>query len=127
MRAALMPPTGRPAAQASSPITIVTAARLLDPRSGNVLSPAAVVVEDGKVKQVGELAQVSAPDGATTIDLGDATLLPGSIDSHTHILLNVMIPPEAEIDGEYNPFFAPSYLLTITESQSSTRCSASAS
>jgi hypothetical protein len=48
------------AAQAPAPVTLVKAGRLLDPRTGNVLSPAAVLIEDGKVKKVGSLAQVHA-------------------------------------------------------------------
>src|ERR1700739_1203033 len=83
---------------AASPaaVTIVKAGRLLDPRTGNVLSPAAVLIENDKIKQVGSPLQLSAPDGATIIDLGNATLLPGLIDSHTHLFLNVIPPPEAE-------------------------------
>src|SRR5580700_4678987 len=86
------------AAQAPAPVTLVKAGRLLDPRTGNVLSPAAVLIEDGKVKKVGSPAQVQggAPTGVKTIDLGSVTLLPGLIDGHTHLLLNVVVPPEEE-------------------------------
>ena len=97
---------------------LLKAAHLLDPRSGNVLTPAAVLIENDKIKEVGTPSQVHATDGAKVIDLGDATLLPGLIDSHTHLFLDVIVPPEAEINREYNPLFAPSYLLHIVESQS---------
>jgi len=102
------------AAQSAAPVTLVRAARLLDPRTGNVLAPAAVLIEDGKIKQVG--AQISAPSGATIVDLGSATLLPGLIDSHTHLLLSVVIPPEEERRRHLNAFFAPADLLAIVES-----------
>src|SRR5262244_3658120 len=102
------------AAQSAAPVTLVRAARLLDPRTGNVLAPAAVLIEDGKIKQVG--AQISAPIGATIVDLGSATLLPGLIDSHTHLLLSVVIPPEEERKRHLNPFFGPADLLAIVES-----------
>ena len=102
------------AAQSAAPVTLVRAARLLDPRTGNVLAPAAVLIEDGKIKQVG--AQISAPSGATIVDLGSATLLPGLIDSHTHLLLSVVIPPEEERKRHLNAFFAPADLLAIVES-----------
>ena len=96
---------------------IVLALRLLDPRTGNVLSPAAVLVENGKIKEVGAPARVQADaPGVKTIDLGGATLLPGLIDSHTHLLLNVMIPTEAEIKSRYNGLFVPALLLAIVES-----------
>ena len=39
--------TGQPAAQLPASVTLVRAARLLDPRTGNVLSPAAVLIESG--------------------------------------------------------------------------------
>src|SRR6478609_4889718 len=71
------------AAQSPSQRTLVKAGRLLDPRTGNVLSPAAVLIENGKIKEVGLPSQVQAhaPAGVKTIDLGSATLLPGLIDS----------------------------------------------
>jgi hypothetical protein len=37
-------------AQTSNPATLIKAGRLLDPRSGNVLSPAAVLIENAKIK-----------------------------------------------------------------------------
>jgi imidazolonepropionase-like amidohydrolase len=80
---------GHLAAQSPAVTTLVKAGRLLDPRTGSVLSPAAVLIEDGKIKEVGAPAQLeaNAPKGVQTIDLGNATLLPGLIDSHTHLLL----------------------------------------
>src|ERR1700757_5338316 len=88
-------------AAAASPTsaTLVKAAHLLDPRTGNVLSPAAVLIENGKIKQVG--SQITAHDGAKTIDLGDATLLPGLIDSHTHLLIDPSIPAESELNSRF--------------------------
>src|SRR5712692_10600040 len=86
-------------AQSAVPVTLIKAGRLLDPRTGNVLSPAAVLIENGKIKEVGAPSRVQpdAPAGVKTIDLGSATLLPGLIDSHTHLLLDVIVPPEAEL------------------------------
>src|SRR6476660_4520202 len=105
------------AAQSPSP-TLVKAGRLLDPRSGNVLSPAAVLIEKGKIKEVGSPSNVQAhaPAGAETIDLGSATLLPGLIDSHTHLLVDPIAPAEAERARHYNAMFAPGLLLAIVES-----------
>ncbi|HLW77284.1 MAG TPA: amidohydrolase family protein, partial [Bryobacteraceae bacterium] len=51
-----------------------------------------------------------------TVDLGSATLLPGLIDGHTHLLLDVVVPPEAEISRRSNGMFAPALLLAIAES-----------
>ena len=109
---------GLTTAQSPSSSTLIKANRLLDPRSGNVLSPAAVLIADGKIKEVGPPTQVQAhaPNDARTIDLGSATLLPGLIDGHTHLLLNVVRPPQAESERHENGNFAPGLLLAIVES-----------
>ena len=105
---------------ATSPayVTILTADRLLEPRSGNVLSPAAVLIDGDKVKEVGPPTQVQAhaPNDVKTIDLGSATLLPGLIDGHTHLFLDIVRPPDAEAQRHENGTFAPGLLLAIVES-----------
>ena len=108
------------AAQPPSGATLIKAARLLDPRTGNVLSPAAVLIENEKIKEVGPpgRVQASASAGVKTIDLGSATLLPGLIDSHTHLFLDIIVPPEAEMRRHQNGLFAPGMLLAIVESPS---------
>src|SRR5216110_4044050 len=100
--------------------TLVRAGRLLDPRTGNMLSPAAVLIEAGKIKEVGPPSQVQAkaPAGAKTIDLGTVTLLPGLIDSHTHLLVDPIGPAEVEWARHYNGAFLPGLLLAIVESPS---------
>ena len=118
--AALLLAAEKLAAQSPAPVTMVKAAHLLDPRTGNVLSPAAVLIEGGKIKEAGAPAQVQAhvPAGTKTIDLGSATLLPGLIDSHTHLLISVVSQPEAERARRYNGGFVPDLLLAIVESPS---------
>jgi len=112
--------TSQLAAQSYPQVILVKASRLLDPRTGNVLSPVEVLIENGKIKEVGSPSQVQAhaPAGVKTIDLGSATLLPGLIDSHTHLLLDVIVPPEAESARHLNGDFAPGLLLAILESPS---------
>jgi imidazolonepropionase-like amidohydrolase len=107
-------------AQSAVPVTLIKASRLLDPRTGNVLSPAAVVIEDGKIKEVGSPSQLQAhaPAGVKTVDLGRATLLPGLIDSHTHLLVDPVVPAEAERSRRYNGDFVLGLLLAIVESPS---------
>jgi imidazolonepropionase-like amidohydrolase len=111
---------GQLSAQSPALTTLVRAARLLDPRTGNVLSPAAVLIEGGKIKELGAPSQVQAhvPAGAKTIDLGTATLLPGLIDSHTHLLVDPVLPAEVERARRYNGSFVPGLLLAIVESPS---------
>jgi imidazolonepropionase-like amidohydrolase len=67
-------------APAQSPIAI-RAARLLDVESGTLRTGQVVVVSGDRIVSVG----TAVPTGATLIDLGDVTLLPGLIDAHTHL------------------------------------------
>ena len=61
----------------------IQAARLLDVRSGRYVERAVVVVRGDTIESVG----TSVPAGVPVVDLGDRTLLPGLIDTHTHVLL----------------------------------------
>lgn len=112
--------TGPLAAQSPPATTLVTAGRLLDPRSGNLLSPAAVLIRGDTITEVGPPTRVRphAPDDARSIDLGGATLLPGLIDGHAHLFLDIVRPPEAEAQRHANGNFAPGLLLAIIESPS---------
>ncbi|MCP3102701.1 amidohydrolase family protein [Myxococcus sp. K15C18031901] len=62
---------------------VLKAARLFDAKAGRLVSPGVVVVTGGKVAAVG--AGAKAPEGARVVELGDATLLPGFMDAHTHL------------------------------------------
>src|SRR4051812_14958751 len=62
---------------------VLKAARLFDGKSDRIVSPGLIVVTNDKIVAVGTSAAI--PAGAETIDLGDATLLPGLMDAHTHI------------------------------------------
>jgi imidazolonepropionase-like amidohydrolase len=106
--------------QSRAAISVIKAGHLLDPRSGSVLSPAAVLIDGDKMKEVGPPAQIQAHAGATAtvIDLGGATLLPGLIDGHTHLFLDIIVPPELEQQRHSNGLFAPGMLLAIIESAS---------
>lgn len=68
------------ACAASKPL-VVRAARMFDGKSARIAAPGLVVVENGRISAAGPLATL--PAAYDTIDLGDATLLPGFIDAHT--------------------------------------------
>lgn len=76
---------GAPQRAQQPPATIVIrAARLFDGKSDRLITPGVVVVVGGRIQSVGG-AGVAVPAGAQVIELGDATLLPGFMDAHTHI------------------------------------------
>src|SRR5450755_128929 len=73
-----------PALASNPPVQVaVKAARLIDVKGNRVLSPAVVLIEDGRIVQVG--TALAIPAGAKLLDLGAATLLPGLIDAHVHL------------------------------------------
>lgn len=65
------------------PIVVLKAARLYDGKSDRVTSPGLIVVRANKIEAISTAAAI--PPGAKIIDFGDATLLPGLIDAHTHL------------------------------------------
>src|SRR5436309_798310 len=73
-------------AQAQAPKrTVIRAGRVLNVRTGELRANQAIVIEGDKISQLSPSAEVRAAVGDTTIDLPDATLLPGLIDMHTHL------------------------------------------
>ena len=69
--------------QPPAPITAIRAARLFDGTSDSTIADAVVLVQGSRITAKG--ARLPIPAGAQTVDLGDATILPGFIDAHTHI------------------------------------------
>lgn len=69
---------------ASPPATVVTAARMLDVRSGRLVENPQLVVRDGRIESVGRAGD-AVPEDAHRVDLPGMTLLPGLIDMHVHL------------------------------------------
>lgn len=69
-----------PAAAQEVPLAI-TADRVLDMETGHLMDGVYVVIRDGRIDRVVE----GRPAGIEVIDLGDATLMPGWIDTHVHL------------------------------------------
>jgi len=62
---------------------VLKASRLFDGKSDGAVSPGLVLVRGNKISAVGKGAVL--PADAEVVDLGDATLLPGLMDAHTHL------------------------------------------
>ncbi|SEL24564.1 Imidazolonepropionase [Stigmatella aurantiaca] len=82
---------GTLAAAPPAPIA-VRAARMIDVRSGKSIPNPVILIENGRISAVG--SGLAVPEGARLIDLGQATVLPGLIDSHTHLMARFQESPE---------------------------------
>ena len=85
---------GAPGEITGKGIVVIKAAQIIDGLGGPPIRNGVVVVSDDKIMAVGSLASITIPAGSRTIDLGDATLMPGFIDAHTHIIGRVLGDPE---------------------------------
>ena len=75
---------------------MIRAARLIDGTGAAPINNAIVIVTNDKITSLGSSGDIRVPSGARIIDLGDATLLPGFIDAHTHIVGRVLGDPDIE-------------------------------
>ena len=75
---------------------VLRAAHLIDGTGAAEINNAAVVVVGDSITWVGPASGVKTPSGARTIDLGDATLLPGFIDAHVHLAGRELGDPEGD-------------------------------
>ena len=90
--------------------TLVRAGKVLDVKTGKISTNQVIVIEGDKIVSVGPASSVRASAGDRTIDLPNATVLPGLIDAHTHLTFNpqfgydslaISVPREALI-GAHN-------------------------
>lgn len=80
---------------------VLKSARLLDVRKGVYIDNGALWIEGNRIKEVGRASDIQghAPKGARVIDLGRATVLPGLIDCHTHIMARFEPGPNGYLLG----------------------------
>src|SRR5580704_4873674 len=97
---ALLPAFAIPQSQ-PSPSVLVKAGKLLDVRKGGYIEGGAIWIEGDRIKEVGRLAEVRghAPQDAKVIDLRRATVLPGLIDCHTHLMARFAATPDGYLLG----------------------------
>jgi imidazolonepropionase-like amidohydrolase len=92
------PASGQTAAPPTETI-VLRAARLIDGTGADPVANGVVVVRGERIVAAGRAGTVTIPPGARTIDLGDATLLPGFIDAHTHIIGRPLADPASDDQG----------------------------
>jgi len=79
-------------------VTVIRAGTLIDPLANQPKRDQVIIIRGNRIESVGGASSVQVPPGATVIDLSQATVLPGLIDSHTHIFLQGEVPDQGGYD-----------------------------
>lgn len=81
------------------------AGRLIDPEAGTASVNQTILVEGERITAVG--SNLDIPESAEVIDLSDLTVLPGLVDSHTHMAFTYKEEPE-------NNYYYLTYVMDST-------------
>jgi len=92
---AVAQPSGSPSAQ----MTVIRAGTLIDGKSDKPRHDQVIVIQGNLIASVADAATAKIPPGAALIDLSKETVLPGLIDSHTHIFLQGEDPAQGGYDA----------------------------
>ncbi|MGQ0542535.1 MAG: amidohydrolase family protein [Blastocatellia bacterium] len=97
---------GAPGEKRGKGTIVLKAAQIIDGTGSEPIKNGIIVVTDDKIVAVGPSGSVNIPAGAKVIDLGDATLMPGFIDAHSHIIGRVLGDPDGQNAGvrDYESF-----------------------
>jgi imidazolonepropionase-like amidohydrolase len=79
---------------------VLQAGHVIDPATGAVTDNQKILVQDGKITEVG--SDIKVPEGATIVDLSRSWVLPGLMDAHVH--LTVGLPPREGTGAGYDPW-----------------------
>ncbi len=79
--------------------TLITARRVWDGLSPAVFDDSAVEIEEGRIVTVGPPGE-GVSESADVVDLGDATLMPGLIDAHQHLVFDASDDPVGHLEAE---------------------------
>jgi imidazolonepropionase-like amidohydrolase len=84
---------------AAAPVeTVIRAGTVVDPLSGESKRDQVIIIRGNRIVSVGAADAITVPPGAKLIDLSSATVLPGLIDSHTHLFLQGEDPAQGGYD-----------------------------
>jgi imidazolonepropionase-like amidohydrolase len=80
------------------PFTVIRAGALIDGKSDAPRRNQVILIRGNRIESVSDAVAAKIPDGAEVIDLSRETVLPGLIDSHTHIFLQGEDPAQGGYD-----------------------------
>src|ERR1051325_252050 len=96
--------------------TVLRAARVIDGSGAAPIANGVVVVTDDRIVAVGSPTSVTIPVGAKTIDLGNATLMPGFIDAHVHLIGRPLSDPKGD-DAAVRDFFGYDAIVGVANAK----------
>jgi imidazolonepropionase-like amidohydrolase len=70
--------------------TLIHNGTLIDGNGSDPISDGSILIEDNVIKEVGSMASISAPSEVKKIDAGGGTILPGLIDTHVHLMFELV-------------------------------------
>jgi len=80
------------------PFTVIRAGAVIDGNSDSVRRNQIIIIRGNRIESISDAAAANVPAGSDVIDLTHATVLPGLIDSHTHIFLQGEDPAQGGYD-----------------------------
>src|SRR2546421_4449442 len=86
-------------APAAPAVIVIRAGMLIDGKPGEPRHDQVIIIRGDRIESVSDASSTKPPVGATTIDLSRSTVLPGLIDSHTHIFLQGEDPAQGGYDA----------------------------
>ena len=89
----------QPTSASAAKITVIRAGTLIDGHSDKPRRDQIIVINGNRIESISDAAATKVPAGATIIDLSQSTVLPGLIDSHTHIFLQGEDPAQGGYDA----------------------------
>ncbi len=92
------------AAEVTAPVFALKGGRILT-AAGPIYDPGVLVVSDGKIVEVGPVGKTTVPKGAHIVDAAGKVIIPGLVDSHSH--LGVYSRPAVEANSDGNEMTGP--------------------